>query len=513
MKRNNNANRVSFVRIAIAAAIATAAFYLMSRAIFVSLAGQSPLEVVFGLAFFLCEAFVMLHGLSYLWGLYRVGRGQKSEPLPRDDAAKPAVAILIPARHEPKEILESTIAAASYISYPNKQIYLLDDSSIQDYKDQARKIAEKHRCRLFRRQERHGAKAGVINDCLKEVDAKYVAIFDVDQAPMDSFLERTVPTLEANPDVAFIQTPQYYSHLIPSKVSHAANMQQAVFYEYVCEFKNLDKAVMCCGTNVILRTQALKEIGGFDETSVTEDFATSFSLHSHGWKSLYDRRVSAIGQGPLNLSTYLAQQNRWAMGNIQVFKKVLRAFFRSPVALKPIQWFEYFVTGSYYLIGWAYMVLMLMPILFVFASVPTFFMNPIVYGLVYAPYLIFAKFAFYAGMRRLGYTYPQIWQSQLLLFISLPTYVVATLAGMLGVKASFRITNKESISVIPYRLLWPQLLLCLINLSAVIWSVNRFAYERNPAVLVSGGWIAYHLLQMLSVFYFNEDLRKVSPAV
>ena len=513
MKTGGSQHGVSLLQMATALSIATAAFYLIVRTLFVAFSAYTPTERALGVVFFLCEMFVMLHGISYFYGLYRLSRNKDLPPLPQDTSTSPAVAILIPARHEPKDILENTVANAGYMSWPNKTIYLLDDSSIQEYKDQAQEIADKYNCVLFRRQDRHGAKAGVVNDCLKQLNEKYIAVFDVDQAPLDGFLTRTVPVLEGNPDLAFIQTPQYYSHLIPSKVSHAANMQQAVFYEYVCEFKNVDQSAICCGTNVVLRVEALRQVGGFDETSVTEDFATSFKLHTNGWKSIYDRRVSAIGQGPLNLSSYLAQQNRWAMGNIQVLKKMAIAFLKNPKALTLPQWLEYFTTGSYYLIGWAYVVLMLFPILYVFFSMPSFFMDPYIYGLTYLPYFVFAKFAFYSSMRKLDYTYPQIWQSQLLLFISLPTYLIATMAGLLGFKSTFKITNKEAISYVPYAKLWPQVFLCMVNLSAITWGVSRFMYDRNIAVLVNCGWITYHFLQMLSVFYFNEDVMEVSPAV
>lgn len=506
-------DKLSLFQAGVLLAVATAAFYLITRAVFISFAGYSTFEKVVGITFFLSELFIMLHGISFFWGMFRLSMQKNSQPPPADDKATPAVAILIPARHEPQEILENTISSASDISYPNKNIYLLDDSSIEEYKEQAQKIADKYGCKLFRRQNRHGAKAGVINDCLRQLDEKYVAVFDVDQAPMDIFLSRTVPVLEANPELAFIQTPQYYSHLTPSKVSHGANMQQAIFYEYVCEFKNIEKIAMCCGTNVIFRTEAVLDVGGFDEDTVTEDFATSLKLHSRGWKSIYDKRVGAIGQGPLNLSSYLAQQNRWAQGTVEVFKKIIKTLLRTPSALKPIQWIEYFTTGSYYLVSWAYLFLIILPAVYVFFSVPSFFMNPFVYGLTYVPYLIFSKYAFYSNMRKLDYTYPQIWQGQFLLFISLPEILMATFAGLVGVKSSFKITDKESVSHVPYNRLWPQIVLCMVNLCAIMWGVSRFFYERNMAVLVNCAWVTYHFLLTSSVFYFNEDIEEVAPAV
>ncbi len=38
----------------------------------------------------------------------------------------------------------------------------------------------------------------------------------------------------------------------------------------------------CCGTNVTFSRKALLSVGGFTYGSITEDFLTSMTLHSHG---------------------------------------------------------------------------------------------------------------------------------------------------------------------------------------------------------------------------------------
>ena len=104
--------------------------------------------------------------------------------------------------------------------------------------------------------------------------------------------------------------------------------------------------MFCCGTNVILRASALKAIGGMDEGTVTEDFATSLKLHSHGFSSLYYNHTCVFGMGPEDLIGYFTQQFRWTAGTLQVFKKLVAQFFTKPFSLSMGQWFQYFLSGT-----------------------------------------------------------------------------------------------------------------------------------------------------------------------
>lgn len=478
--------------------------YFSARSVFIIYARYQPVEKALAVLFLISEIFVMFQAFGYFGNVFRLSRG--SAALPEQEALKkhPPVAVLVASRHEPKKILENTLVCLYNLKYPEKTIYLLDDSSQEQYKKEADELARKYGLKLFRRQQRHGAKAGIINDCLKMLDEKYVAVFDVDQDPVSGFLDKIIPILEADQGLAFVQTPQYYSNLESSKVAFAANMQQAVFYEYVCEGKSSNSAMICCGTNVVLRKDALVDVGGFDESTVTEDFATSVKFHLKGWRSLYYNRVYVFGLGPENIGSYFKQQSRWAMGNVGVLRTVAAAFYRSPGKLKPIQWFEYFITGSYYLIGWAYLFLMMCPVLYIFFGIPSFFMNPAVYGLSFTPYLVLSIAVFQMSMMGRRYTPSQMFKAQLLSFITLPVYIRASFFGLIGIKGTFQVTPKEGAKTIPYAKLWPQILLWAINLSAVTWGMNKLAYEPTLAILINIVWVTYHLVLLSGVFYFNE---------
>ena len=465
------------------------------------LAGSSIIAILL----LLTEAFVMFQSLVYARNFYSA---LNAKALPRvvveDWAAAPTVAILMPARHEPYDVLERTLLCLKNIDYPNKTIYFLDDSSDNRFLKEAEELATTYGIRLFRRDRRHGAKAGIVNDCVSALQDDYIVIFDADQNPTPGFLKDLVPIMLANPRLAFVQTPQFYTNTERSPIVRGANLQHCMFYEYICEGKGAENSMILCGTNAIIRRAAFKDVGGLDEGSITEDFATTIDWHSHGWDSAYSGRVCTFGSGPETLDVYFKQQWRWSRGNLGVFFKVLRTLATRPTSMTFRQWWEHFGTGSYYAIGICYMILMICPITQIFWNMPVFHMNGLTYAVLFLPYYLLSTAIFFASMHRRNYKFGDLLVGVLLGFISFPIYVRSFFGALLGVRAAFNITDKSNRSgVLSYRLFWPQILMWALNFYAFVWGVNRLAVEQTPQLLVSLFWVFYHFALLSSIFYFR----------
>ena len=490
-------------------ALITIMVYVITRAVLVGFAEYSGIDRLTSFLLVLAEFFIILHGIGYTLNIFRAYKykqieGQIDKVAHEKLEEEPSVAILVAARHEPKDVLEETFTSLINLNYGNKKVYFLDDSSDENYKREAEELSEKLGLILFRREDRHGAKAGIVNDCVKSLEQKYVVVFDADQTPLPDFLNRIVPIMEKDAKLAFVQTPQFYTNVDESRVARAAAFQQAVFYEYICEGKSSQEAMFCCGTNIIFRKEALLDVGGLDEDTVTEDFATSFKLHQKKWKSLYYNHVYAFGMGPVNLTGYFQQQYRWANGTISVFKRVIVGLITHPFSLKFKQWWEYFLSGSYYMVGLAYFVLMTFPILYLFLRVPSFFARPEVYLLAFLPYFLLSMSVFYFILKERNYKGKDLFLGQLLGSITFPVYIRAAISAIIGKKTTFGITQKTKGAAISYLPLWPQISLLIINYIAIVWGVNRFMYEREPAIIINCFWAFYHCLILSSVFYFNE---------
>lgn len=471
---------------------------------------------VVSVALLLTEAFIVFHSLSYAINFVSA---LKAKDPPRaaitDWSAAPTVAVLVPARHEPYEVLERTFLCLKNLDYPNKILYFLDDSTEERYNREAEELATTYGLRIFRRQKRHGAKAGIINDCVRTLDAKYLVVFDADQNPMPNFLKDLVPIMEADPKLAFVQTPQFYTNTESSSIVKGANIQHCMFYEFICEGKSYANAMIFCGTNAILRLQALREVGGLDEGSVTEDFATTIDWHLAGWRSLYNGQVGTFGAGPESLDVYLKQQWRWSRGNIGVMFKVIRKFILHPFGMTIRQWWEHMATGSYYMIGLAYCILMICPITQIFFNLPVFNMNFLMYVSLFAPYFLLSLLIFFLSMYRRNYKFGDLLLGILLGFICFPVYIKALLAALLGIRSSFNVTEKRSSSgAVPYRVFLPQLFMWGLNFAALVWGAQRMAVEQTPQLAASMLWTFYHFAMLSSLFYFrvsSVDLTAAPP--
>jgi cellulose synthase (UDP-forming) len=470
--------------------------------------GYRLIDHIFAILLLAAEAFIIFHGIGYLATVIRVNRSQKAAQAPVFTSyAEPYVAVIVASFNEDPAMLEDTLVSVANLDYTNKHLYLLDDSTNEDMQKGAQALAEKYGYSYVHRATRRGYKAGALNDLLKGLDEKYLAIFDADQKPVYNFLREIVPILEEEPKLAFVQTPQYYANTEYSPVARGAFYQQAIFYEYICEGKDTTNAVFCCGTNVVFLTQALRSIGGFDESTVTEDFATSLRCHLAKWKSLYYNRVSVSGLGPETLAGYFTQQTRWATGTIGTLKKVVAAFLRKPTNLKLGQWWEYSLSGSYYLIGWANLILMVCPIVYVLFGVRPLIASSLYYLAAFVPYFIVSLYVFYLSMGIRGYRPRDLFRGQAIGFISFWAHITASVAAALGKQRTFGVTPKGAAGRLPLRYLAPHITLFTLSLVAVVIGIYRVVAMSDYATLVNVIWATYHIVLLGSMFYFNRSFR------
>lgn len=479
--------------------------YVIARTYFLYHVRFSLFEEIFAIFFLLAETFLLIHSFAFFIDLVNNTLSHKL-PQQKEPVSDVWVAVLVPARHEPKKVVENTLLTCLNMAYKNKTVYLLDDSSIESFKQEARELSEALGVTLFTRPNNRGAKAGLINDFMATMTEKYIAVFDADQNPMPQFLNHILPFLEGDDRLAFVQTPQFYTNTnkSASPVAHVSNVQQAVFFEYVCEGKSSNESMFCCGTNVVIRRSALEDVGGYDEETVTEDISTSMNMHRKHWKSLYYNKTYTFGMAPEDLGSYFKQQSRWAMGTFQLLRKLIFLFFTNITALRPIQWFEYALSSSYYLIGLADLFMITGPILYIFFNIPLYFMSPEVYVLTFIPYFMLSFSVYYVSMKKKKYSLLDIFKVQMLSMITLPIYLWSAFLVLFNIKKGFQITPKGGSRRVPLRTLWPQFLLLVIHLSAMTWGVLRLYYDPSVALGMNVFWVALHTGMFSGIVYFNK---------
>lgn len=524
--------------------VALSCVYITTRMIYLIAGATLWYEILWASTFLAAEIFGIIHSISYfssvMLSLHHEGKSPALVKKPHPLAHYPPIAVVVPSYHEPISILKDTLLCFYNLSYPNKHLYLLDDSRYDKPWDTEEKVAAYRReveelCRwmgvnLFRRKWRK-AKAGIINDFLHfrmdgatfenlefsqfQTDQplekeKYIAIFDADMNPFPDFLDPIITDLEENPRLAFVQTPQYYSNFETNRVARASGLQQVIFFEYLCDTKGIKDAMFCCGSNVVLRIEALLSVGGFDETSVTEDFATSIIMHLKHWSSAYYNRVSAFGMGPEDLGSFFKQQSRWALGTLVLARKLPLLLLRHFNKMSIVKWWEYFISSTHYLTGWYFFIMFTFPILYIFFNVPSFFLPSSVYIAILLPYITSSIIMFVWTMALRNYQPIYMLMSILISAISFPIYMKATVCALFGIKRPFVVTPKGQQEALLLRDLWPQVIFLIVGVAGITWALERMFYERDILVGVMGNmvWCLYNTLVLSTIIYFNNPTNE-----
>jgi len=516
--------------------IMTCLFYFSNRIIYVFNTEVIWYEKASLVILLIVELFMLIHSIGYLFEIIRILRNQKNNV--KEDLFKlknpPPVAIIIPSYNESYDIIRNTLICCNVLTYPNKQLYLLDDTrydlpennpvKMGKYKKKLEQLCEFYQANIFRHKWR-GAKAGILNDfmlfkegrekkgsvCIynnkesKKISPKYIAVLDVDQNPFIDSLEPIIKRMEKDPKLAFIQSPQYYTNHNKSSVANAANVQQGIFYEYICEGKSELKAVLCCGTNVVYNEKALSSIEGFDEISVTEDVSTSFEFHKKKWKSLYFNKISCFGKGPENLKSYFIQQYRWSLGTLGVFRKLIFSFFKNPSFLPWFLWWEYFLSSSFYFIGYIFIIISSFPVMFNLFGFPSYASTASFNALIFIVYLFFTFMTFILSVMRRGYPFKSIIKGQWLLLATFPVFIKAATNVLFNRKCKFEITSKEGKFTLSLWQLWPQLIFISVCFFSMIWGLCRLYFIREPfsTLVFNTIWSCYNFIIVFSIIFFN----------
>lgn len=386
-----------------------------------------------------------------------------------------AVDVYIPTYNEPPEIVEATILAAVQLRGARVRVFVLDDGN----RKEMQRLAERCGAKYVRRSVHSGAKAGNINHALGLTSAEFVAVLDCDHVPHRDFLVRTLPSF-ADQEVAFVQTPQYYANAGDNTIAAAAWSQQALFFGPIAVGKDQHRAMFCCGTNVVFRRTALDAVGGFPETSLTEDFELSLRLHERGWSSAYVPEVLAAGLGPEDLASYVSQQHRWARGCVSAIPRVVRSGL--PLRQKA----QYLLSASYFLTGWTVLVYLSLPVIRITTG-----LQPIA-GSGADDFLV--HFAGYFGLAILTvavvgsgtYTFA----AYALATSTFWVHVHATCKALLRRPGRFVVTPKSGTAKRQWRPVLPTIAVVVVLMAVAMYGLLR---DQSPAALNNVAFIFVHV--------------------
>lgn len=257
-----------------------------------------------------------------------------------DESWYPDVDILIATHNEPADLLYKTVNACTFLEYPDREkvhVYLCDDTNRPEMAQLARELGVGY----FGLTGNKLAKAGNLNNALRQTDSPLVVTFDSDMIPRSFFLMRTVPyfflpmmkrengkwvprkadEIDPNDRIGFIQTPQsfynpdlfQYNLFSESRVPN----EQDYFFRDVNVGRNAANAPIYAGSNTMIARGALEAVGYIAHDSITEDFSTGMRIQKAGYRCYAVPESLANGLSPDTVKNLFNQRERWGRGCVQ----------------------------------------------------------------------------------------------------------------------------------------------------------------------------------------------------
>ncbi len=392
--------------------------------------------------------------------------------------------------NETPEMVKRTLITVKSALNNYGDLYLLDDSTDYSISMSLKKFCLNNNIYYIHRVNRKGYKSGAINSALFTYGHKYdlISIFDSDQRPVPDFFLRTFQYFN-DPNVAFVQVPQSYTE-IKTLISQGAAAQQIPFLHVVMRGRNKVSA-FSLGSGTIYRIDALLEVGGLKDDTVTEDIATSVMLHDKGYESVYaDFYGIWYGEPPQDALAYVKQQGRWSLGGFQLLPTLMKS------NLKFGQFNDYLSGYLYWLKSGPVMLMMLIaPIIFLLFRIAFLSVNLYMYIIIYYPILLITVITFVYTMRNTDkYSIKSFYMHQCVEILAFPYIFISFINAVSGKKKSFNVTPKgEGRSHANIAI--PQIVILLLEMLAILagllWYYSINNHLLKIAIILNIVWSAY----------------------
>lgn len=173
-----------------------------------------PLNGVFSLGLFFFEMLLLLSSTIQLFLMLNVKdrhrEAEEKSVAVVNGSFTPSVDILIPTYNEPVFILRRTVIGCQAIEYPNKKVYLLDDTR----RPEMRELAQELGCEYITRPDNRHAKAGNLNHAIPQTNGELIVVFDADFVPTKTFSRVLSASLKMR-KWRWYRHPKAFTTLIP----------------------------------------------------------------------------------------------------------------------------------------------------------------------------------------------------------------------------------------------------------------------------------------------------------
>lgn len=246
---------------------------------------------------------------------------------------QPRVTVLVPCRNEAL-VAEGMVETILRLEYDRDllQLVIIDDGSTDATPQILDELARRD-SRLgviHRPQGAGGGKSGALNAALEIATGEIIVIFDADHRPRSDVLRRLVRHF-ADPSVGAVQGRCIVRN------SEESSLAKTIAVDYYCGYlvneygrQSLFNLPAYGGANCAVRGSLLRELGGWNEHSVTEDTDLTLRVVLLGYQVRFDVTAIDTEESVQTFQRFWRQRYRWARGHQRAWRDYRRDVWRAP---------------------------------------------------------------------------------------------------------------------------------------------------------------------------------------
>jgi cellulose synthase/poly-beta-1,6-N-acetylglucosamine synthase-like glycosyltransferase len=296
------------------------------------------LEFFFIASIFFITAYLIRHFI-FTVAVLRLSKRAITREVVSTAGYEPTVSILLPGHNE-DQVIGQLLKRMSELTYSKDklEVIMIDDAST----DKTGLIADEYSrqfgfIKVLHRDKKTGGtgKAAAMNAGFKLSRGEIVIVFDADYFPPKDIVGKLVKPF-ADPKVGAVMGR-------PVPLNEPQNwVTRLVALERISGYRVDQQARDCLGlmpqfggTVGGFRRCIMEEIGGLDETMLTEDTDLTFEVYLAGYKIRYVGEAECYEEVVDNWKAYWKQRHRWARGHMQVcFKHTMSVLKSRKITLK-----------------------------------------------------------------------------------------------------------------------------------------------------------------------------------
>jgi cellulose synthase/poly-beta-1,6-N-acetylglucosamine synthase-like glycosyltransferase len=270
---------------------------------------------------------ITLLAILLFWTLYNgsiiyvgIKNKRKQTTFLSDKSAElPKISLIVPTKNE-ETVIRRCLDGILNIDYPKDKMQIIvvdgksDDNTLKICSEFSEKYPEN--IKIISEKTANG-KPAALNLALPYINGELVGVFDADSLPEKDVLSKVAFYFKDEKLKALQGRTTSLNEKNNALTRVIAMEERAWFQALMSGREKLQLFVPLTGSNQFVRTQVLKEFGGWDENSLTEDVELALRLVEKNHHIKYAPDVCSGQETPNNISSLVKQRVRWYRGYME----------------------------------------------------------------------------------------------------------------------------------------------------------------------------------------------------